>query len=135
MRQKGYGGVDGEAASRVHVPPPSFDRMRPHRLVGSSGRVATMLSGFSGSTAMSGVPYWRDGTVSNLVAWTGLVTRTVGAATAPGATRTSAVTSAAPAAEPTLRPLRDRKSTRLNSSHPSISYAVFCLKKKKKNTH
>src|SRR5689334_24649668 len=28
---------------------------------------------------------------------------------------------------------RDRKSTRLNSSHSSISYAVFCLKKKKKN--
>src|SRR5438309_9169105 len=28
--------------------------------------------------------------------------------------------------------LRDRKSTRLNSSHSSISYAVFCLKKKKK---
>src|SRR5207249_6031463 len=30
-------------------------------------------------------------------------------------------------------PKRDRKSTRLNSSHVSISYAVFCLKKKKKN--
>src|SRR4051812_49667523 len=29
---------------------------------------------------------------------------------------------------------QDRKSTRLNSSHMSISYAVFCLKKKK-NTH
>src|SRR4051794_41551578 len=29
-------------------------------------------------------------------------------------------------------PGRDRKSTRLNSSHPSISYAVFCLKKKKR---
>src|SRR5437867_12527613 len=28
---------------------------------------------------------------------------------------------------------RDRKSTRLNSSHRTISYAVFCLKKKKKN--
>src|SRR5947207_11749248 len=28
----------------------------------------------------------------------------------------------------------DRKSTRLNSSHTVISYAVFCLKKKKKNT-
>src|SRR5207245_5338456 len=28
----------------------------------------------------------------------------------------------------------DRKSTRLNSSHGSISYAVFCLKKKKNNT-
>src|SRR5690348_17750403 len=27
--------------------------------------------------------------------------------------------------------VEDRKSTRLNSSHPSISYAVFCLKKKK----
>src|SRR5207245_11080630 len=29
---------------------------------------------------------------------------------------------------------RDRKSTRLNSSHGSISYAVFCLKKKKRST-
>src|SRR5438876_8516480 len=33
------------------------------------------------------------------------------------------------------RPERDRKSTRLNSSHPSISYAVFCLKKKKQPHH
>src|SRR5687768_17926957 len=31
-----------------------------------------------------------------------------------------------------LAPVRDRKSTRLNSSHGYISYAVFCLKKKKK---
>src|SRR5437868_8568453 len=30
---------------------------------------------------------------------------------------------------------QDRKSTRLNSSHVSISYAVFCLKKKKHNEH
>src|SRR2546430_6688187 len=30
--------------------------------------------------------------------------------------------------------VRDRKSTRLNSSHSQISYAVFCLKKKKKKT-
>src|SRR5690348_18139527 len=39
---------------------------------------------------------------------------------------------------PLAKGRRDRKSTRLNSSHPSISYAVFCLKKKKKknsNTH
>ena len=36
-----------------------------------------------------------------------------------------------------LNPDVDRKSTRLNSSHKPISYAVFCLKKKKqnKNTH
>src|SRR5690348_18102774 len=33
--------------------------------------------------------------------------------------------------EPTAK---DRKSTRLNSSHPSISYAVFCLKKKNTST-
>src|SRR5438128_8087641 len=30
---------------------------------------------------------------------------------------------------------KDRKSTRLNSSHGSISYAVFCLKKKKQDQH
>src|SRR3712207_7284602 len=34
-----------------------------------------------------------------------------------------------------LIPLLDRKSTRLNSSHANISYAVFCLKKKKKTLH
>src|SRR2546430_7215892 len=33
------------------------------------------------------------------------------------------------------RQRRDRKSTRLNSSHSQISYAVFCLKKKKTNTN
>src|SRR5258707_13126885 len=34
-------------------------------------------------------------------------------------------------ASPRSDPARDRKSTRLNSSHANISYAVFCLKKKK----
>src|SRR3989449_3924214 len=38
---------------------------------------------------------------------------------------------AAPRPDP-RQPERDRKSTRLNSSHGYISYAVFCLKKKKK---
>src|SRR5260363_440935 len=33
--------------------------------------------------------------------------------------------------EPAAHPSADRKSTRLNSSHQIISYAVFCLKKKK----
>src|SRR3712207_7424703 len=33
------------------------------------------------------------------------------------------------------RVLEDRKSTRLNSSHANISYAVFCLKKKKNHTN
>src|SRR5438477_3613138 len=36
-----------------------------------------------------------------------------------------------PTAATVMDLLRDRKSTRLNSSHMSISYAVFCLKKKK----
>src|SRR5687768_18337024 len=35
--------------------------------------------------------------------------------------------------DPTRERRLDRKSTRLNSSHGYISYAVFCLKKKKKN--
>src|ERR1039457_1748329 len=35
----------------------------------------------------------------------------------------------------TILPNSDRKSTRLNSSHLVISYAVFCLKKKKKNNY
>src|SRR2546427_4175746 len=46
---------------------------------------------------------------------------------------------AAPRSAPTLSSgagvAEDRKSTRLNSSHSQISYAVFCLKKKKKTTH
>src|SRR5205814_10050714 len=43
---------------------------------------------------------------------------------------------AAPTAQPCEESLlrRDRKSTRLNSSHLGISYAVFCLKKKKDKT-
>src|SRR2546422_8473006 len=37
-----------------------------------------------------------------------------------------------PVTAPERGPVQDRKSTRLNSSHGYISYAVFCLKKKKK---
>src|SRR5207249_2867351 len=40
-----------------------------------------------------------------------------------------------PALTAEIEAARDRKSTRLNSSHVSISYAVFCLKKKKKTKH
>src|SRR3712207_8391568 len=44
----------------------------------------------------------------------------------------AAALDAYPAASPGLGVRLDRKSTRLNSSHANISYAVFCLKKKKK---
>src|SRR3712207_8087521 len=37
--------------------------------------------------------------------------------------------------EDDVRERQDRKSTRLNSSHANISYAVFCLKKKKNKTY
>src|SRR2546422_7901292 len=50
-------------------------------------------------------------------------------ARAPKARRMFDVDPFAP--EPELVVIRDRKSTRLNSSHGYISYAVFCLKKKK----
>src|SRR6266480_6493542 len=40
-----------------------------------------------------------------------------------------------PARKRRARAAQDRKSTRLNSSHMSISYAVFCLKKKKKKKY
>src|SRR5438552_9812561 len=39
-----------------------------------------------------------------------------------------------PGADLGRRPTKDRKSTRLNSSHQIISYAVFCLKKKKQTS-
>src|SRR5947207_6863545 len=43
------------------------------------------------------------------------------------------LTAALPATGGTMISTTDRKSTRLNSSHTVISYAVFCLKKKKNN--
>src|SRR2546427_7832060 len=46
-------------------------------------------------------------------------------------TRTGVQSPRSRSSDTTLNPL-DRKSTRLNSSHSQISYAVFCLKKKKK---
>src|SRR5205807_5151295 len=51
------------------------------------------------------------------------------------ARRSKSANTARPAQTRALRPIAtdgDRKSTRLNSSHLVISYAVFCLKKKKK---
>src|SRR5256885_11973545 len=53
-------------------------------------------------------------------------------------TRASALAAKAsisPGAMRAFTPQEDRKSTRLNSSHLVISYAVFCLKKKKNNKY
>src|SRR5689334_24560797 len=62
---------------------------------------------------------------STLFPYTTLFRSAVGAAARPGAQRQRRD-------RPRGVPPADRKSTRLNSSHSSISYAVFCLKKKKK---
>src|SRR5699024_11466446 len=48
---------------------------------------------------------------------------------APGCAPGRPAGSSGPSPPPSGRPRPDRKSTRLNSSHVSISYAVFCLKK------
>src|SRR5206468_6826624 len=52
-----------------------------------------------------------------------------------GGTVSGGVSTSGPFSAVAGSPFRDRKSTRLNSSHDQISYAVFCLKKKKKNTN
>src|SRR3712207_8580862 len=54
----------------------------------------------------------------------------------PGGRRPSAIGPTSPQDRTSGQPpslIGDRKSTRLNSSHANISYAVFCLKKKKKS--
>src|SRR2546421_10429663 len=53
---------------------------------------------------------------------------------APSTTQSCATQSSAPRTSGCRTRRTDRKSTRLNSSHDQISYAVFCLKKKK-HTH
>src|SRR3712207_6882837 len=54
---------------------------------------------------------------------------------APRAERDADDPQVAPAGGPVRLLVEDRKSTRLNSSHANISYAVFCLKKKKNIIH
>src|SRR2546430_4244966 len=53
--------------------------------------------------------------------------------TSPRATAGLSIAGEEASAASTMLTPPDRKSTRLNSSHSQISYAVFCLKKKKKN--
>src|SRR5689334_24276552 len=56
-----------------------------------------------------------------------------GSLNCPSSCRTRQATSSPPMSSTAKMPIADRKSTRLNSSHSSISYADFCLKKK--NVH
>src|SRR5256886_3927603 len=83
-----------------------FRSPRTHLL--SNGRYVVMVT-----AAGSGYSRWRGLAITR---WREDVTRDVGGTYV------------------FLRDVGDRKSTRLNSSHSQISYAVFCLKKKKKST-
>src|SRR2546429_5926515 len=79
--------------------------------------------------ALGNYGYNRDGKKGKLQIVIGLLTDGEGE---PLAVRVFAGNTADPATEvDQIKILRDRKSTRLNSSHGYISYAVFCLKKKK----
>src|SRR3712207_6896588 len=76
-------------------------------------------------------PANRDSRASRIPSSAPPATRTVGAGNPHhiGVTGSGRRRYASPASTPSHT--RDRKSTRLNSSHANISYAVFCLKKKK----
>src|SRR2546427_7271964 len=81
--------------------------------------------------SQSWVPTVGVGMKARLCAPTGMPQLLTMSATSPGSNRsTSFATRDVIRAEASI----DRKSTRLNSSHSQISYAVFCLKKKKNTT-
>src|SRR5690625_2870187 len=97
---------------------------------GSGGVFA--LSDAGGALQCHGATCAEDPAVIELVGWGGAVTFS-GEAPAPGTANGTSVERVAATGEngTDFEVGTDRKSTRLNSSHVAISYAVFCLKKKK----
>src|SRR3712207_7959659 len=72
------------------------------------------------------LPIWASVRTSVIITWP------TGTPASVDDVCTAAASPAAPSQTKSATKTRDRKSTRLNSSHANISYAVFCLKKKKK---
>src|SRR5438876_8983890 len=89
---------------------------KPSKIAPAKGKLGILLPGMGAvsTTFMAGVELIRKGK-----------SQPVGSLTQMGTIRLGKRTDAR----------SDRKSTRLNSSHPSISYAVFCLKKKKRKKY
>src|SRR5207302_7524596 len=124
---------------------PGLDLQREILAIGNQGLGETVLlpeGGFAtchigkGSEAGSGVTYVKFGAVRPGRDARALFDRLLAACEALAAERgcsklVAGVNTARHAAYRRMME-RDRKSTRLNSSHVKISYAVFCLKKKKK---
>src|SRR2546426_8040400 len=79
------------------------------------------------STLFPYTTLFRSGTVQGLARSAGRIGEVV------GLIKTIAAQTNLLALNATIEAARDRKSTRLNSSHLVISYAVFCLQKKKEN--
>src|SRR5687768_18122056 len=100
------------------IPPPPRSTLFPYTTLFRSTPAGGTFSWAPGGQTTSAV------TVNPLISTTYTVTYTVNGCVA---TSTATVTPL-----PTVTNTSDRKSTRLNSSHGYISYAVFCLKKKKK---
>src|SRR5204863_8643011 len=98
-------------------PPPRSTLFPYTTLFRSTGRYAPTRT--SGSRVVNRASRHHTSRLSSSAHWRWFATRTSGRSAHSCSTRTT----------------RDRKSTRLNSSHVEISYAVFCLKKKKTTTH
>src|SRR3712207_8067401 len=84
------------------------------------GLAGAALGGLLASLGVGPLPHFCVVAILSLIAFVG----------AYGALLPSHADASEEGAPAFARPTRDRKSTRLNSSHANISYAVFCLKKK-----
>src|SRR6267154_1144253 len=94
--------------------------------------ILLLLSGFSAAAFAQGGTSTVTGTVMDPKGLSVPQAKIVVLNTETGIERPLSTTDAGVYTATFLQPghYQDRKSTRLNSSHPSISYAVFCLKKK-----
>src|SRR2546430_10613403 len=125
-RQKGYVGDPGLVPNKRSPASRMPGRMYPLELSWRSREaVYTGTAGWAVSMALT--PSGAETRQRNRIRWAPARVRALTAATAePPVASIGSSRKNARSASP-----EDRKSTRLNSSHSQISYAVFCLKKKK----